>query len=119
MIENNETDLEFSIRLLGVDFEAADNIKNQYKILSPELGFYFKDKSLSVVTFPVFEGLNMDLVNSLLCEYERSFVEADFFISISSNVETQIINIPEYVVSAMRTCVVSVKISYTVFSDIE
>lgn len=119
MTDQSDTELDFSVRLIGVRHEVARQLGDKYVDLHPEISSYFKDKSLNVVSFPICGGVDANLMSGILSNLSEDFLMADLFVSISSDLDTQILDIPQYVVDVIKVCDIDLKISYTIFPDLD
>lgn len=119
MSEMENTELSFAVRLIGLAADLTKHIDDVCAELRYTVRPYFKDKSLEAVIFPLDEKINLSTMSDVVARFSNGCLAVDILISVSSNVETQIIDLPAFVVEAIKILPVKVSLSYTIFADID
>lgn len=113
----DDTELCFSVRVIGVRSDLVQKFNENYSEILHSVCPYFKDKSLSVVSIQLDDETDLELVSIALSIFNDKCLSTDIFISVSSDVDTQILDFPKFATDAIRLLSVNISLSYTIFSD--
>lgn len=113
----NDTTIDFSIRIIGLNPNCIELFEKSDSSLHYTSHPYFKNKGLLSVSVELDQKTNLILISDILIKCAGEYLKADIFISLSSEIETQILELPYFVVSAIKYLPTEVSISYTVFSN--
>lgn len=119
MSEIEYTDLNFVIRIIGLNVSSVKYINEKCVALKYSVSSYFKDKNLKVISFELDKETNLSVISDVLSSCIDCYLMADIFISVSSDIQTQVIDLPSYVTRAIRHLPLNITLSYTIFSDVE
>jgi len=102
---------EYSLRFVGIDL---DTIKKFNKIF-PDINFetrpYFKDKRKHGLVFVLDDSLDLKKIGAFISEC-KVFERFDLFMEIDSDTDNYIVEIPMFVLSAIRDLPIRVNISF-------
>ena len=107
---DSDVELNISFRFL----ELSDNQSNLLKNALPSAGFgtHYKTKKTTGVV-PLIEE-NINLISRFMASNDISVDNTDIFISFTSEYDTRIIDVPEYVNQAVKTIGSRLTLSYTI-----
>ncbi|MCU7891433.1 MAG: hypothetical protein KZQ78_07400 [Candidatus Thiodiazotropha sp. (ex Ustalcina ferruginea)] len=108
-MDNNIVDTAYSLRLVGIE---ESTIKD-FKITFPNIEVEYRKKKGSkfILIFEMNSKLDYSAINDYFnkyCTYEK----LDIFVSITSETDNYIVDLPEYVIQAIRKLPAKVCISF-------
>lgn len=102
-----------SFRIIGLsENELSDLIDKYLDDVKYRKGTNHKDKEKKVLRIIIDESINSDLLNNLLGGLPDE-IYYDFFISVSSNQETAVVDVPELVLKLHKEVGGKICFSYT------
>lgn len=115
---NNESELTLtcSLRFIVESLEEREKFKNKYKEYSISGRAYFKDKTKYVIAVKLEEDIDMLPLEKYIGNYCGK-LDHDFFISLSTINDSEIVEIPGFVVDCIRRIGGKVNFSFTCIDD--
>lgn len=111
---NNEyLKLLYSIRLVLDSGKLLDEFKMSCSEYDVRIGEYFDDKSKSVLSVRLFDGIDLTDLKKFIDKNKSRIENIDIFISMRTSYETRIIDIPKFVTDAICHTDGKVCFSYT------
>ncbi len=110
--------LFFSFRIIGLDRALEYYVSKKCGGLKEyHCRPYYDDKTLLAVSCHLNEKTDLSLLLEVLKNCENKYLKADIFMSISSAMDTNIIDIPNFVVQAIKELPIALTLSYTIIPD--
>ncbi len=110
--DDNHLTLNCSIRFIVSSPEDAKLLKMQFPQYNIQNRKYFKDKTKHVITVELEDGLDLQPLEKYVHDYSGR-LNHDFFISVSTESDSEIVEVPSYVVECIRNIGGKVNFSFT------
>lgn len=107
---------EYSLRFVGIDLESINDFSESFPAISFETRPYFKGNNKYVLVFPLDKYFDIKEI----CEFfERleNYERLDLFMAINSETDNYIVEIPPYVLDAVRALPIKVNVSFVYFEE--
>lgn len=106
-----------SFRIIGLSSEELSDLERKYLIGIPfRTGIYHKDRSKKVLRLMLDESTNPELLQHLTEEKPDDAI-SDFFVSVSSEQESAVVDVPDYILDLHRRVGGGICFSYTCTFD--
>lgn len=112
MTDKNQLTLVCSLRLIVPSLNDVEEFKEHFPQYSESHRKYFKDKSKYVITVNLEELVDLKPLKKLLDD-RRGHLTHDFFISVSTGNDSEIVEIPDFVIECIRNFGGKVNFSFT------
>lgn len=111
---NDESDLTLicSLRFIVSSLEEGERFKEQYPQYNVSSRRFFKDKTKYVVAVGLEDGVDLEPLEKYLDSYNGK-LNHDFFISVSTGNDSEIVEVPSFVVECIRNIGGKVNFSFT------
>ncbi|MGI2899508.1 hypothetical protein [Shewanella algae] len=108
---------DYSIRFIGLDSKELDELEESKDIdsMSTSVGRYFKDKSKYNLIVKLTRATDVNKLATII-NLKKNF-NIDLFISVSSNIDNQIIELPGFIVELIALTKLRVNLSFTFTVD--
>ena len=108
--------VKYSLRIIGVNNEFVDLFKEDCVDYEFKVSPFFKNKNHSVIVVELNEKFQPDSIRKFLDNHGDG-LEVDIFISLSTNTDSLIAEIPGFVVDVMRGLPFKVHLSFTYIEE--
>lgn len=108
-----EREEEYSLRFINVSLKSIELLRAGMPECILKSRRYYKDRSHYVGVIDLSEDLNYAQIEKFLDEYTNE-MDYDIFVSISSSSDSEIVDIPVYIVDFIRNTNSRLTFSYTV-----
>ena len=117
LIKNDESDITFfcAIRFIVDTMEDVELLKVQFPQYNIKSRQYYKDKTKNVISIKLEDGLDLQPLEKYIQDYSGR-LNHDFFISVSTGSDSEIIDVPDFVVECIRKIGGKVCFSFTSIS---
>ena len=104
---------DYSLRFINVSLEDVEPMKDFFPKEVFSIRRYFKDRSRYVAVVDLKEGLDYRAIERFMREHVQG-VDCDVFVSVSTESDNEIVDVPAYVVDFIRKINSRLTFSFTV-----
>lgn len=104
--------IKYSIRIINVTKEFNDLFVNSCNSYDNKISPYFKNENNYVIVLPINEDFEIDKIKEFL-ESHGEGINYDIFISLSTNTDSLIAEIPSFVTNIIKNLSCKVNLSFT------
>lgn len=112
-MKNSTRKLDFSLRFISISMQDVQSILDELPSEIVSVRPYCKDKSKLVVVLDLNENLDYEALSTSI-KKKASDLDYDIFVSVTSEADSEIIDIPDYVVNLVRKTNSRLTFSFTV-----
>jgi len=109
----NPSDVSYSLRVFGVSPVLIDQVEKSVSKQKITVRKYFKDKTKLVLVVELEDGDDLETLAKIV---SLATVKYDLFISMNSESDSEILEVPKYILKFLRATDAELTCSFTVIS---